>query len=171
MRFSSPLFVSLSLVLVPALGHAQDAGADAGEDADAGLVDAGLVDAGPVPDASPADDTAARCLDGYDRSYVEACAGKEPGAVCTFPGGESGQCAALRCLDPGARAICVATKGQPAPPTRIDGGATDAAEPSADEAVEGGGCSAGTGSSSPWVLGGLFGLVLARRRACRRVKR
>lgn len=167
MRFFSTLSIGLAAALVPALALAQDAGAsDAGPDAAVPLIDAG-----PVPDASPPDQTSERCLDGYDRTHVAACAGKEPGAPCTFPGGESGQCAALRCLEEGGRALCVATRGQPAPPPDL--GDAGLADPSSDvdtglEPIGGGGCgiAAGHASSALPVSLAAFAMlcVLGRRR-------
>lgn len=162
MRIPVALLLVPALLVLPTLSYAQDAG-----EPDAGELDAGPTDAS-APDASDDGLTHERCLDGYDRSYVEACADKQPGAACTFPGGEAGQCAALRCLDEGARAICVTTRGQPAPPPdlgdagSVDAGAVSGAEPEA----EGGGCGVSPGGSSGLGLVALA--LLWRRRATAR---
>ncbi len=149
MRVSTTLRTILLALLLPAAAAAQDAGP----------TDAGPEDAA-VPDASAGDETGERCLDGYDRSYVDACSGKSIGAVCTFPGGESGQCAALRCLDAAGQPIatCVATTGMPAPaPVLRDAGLAegDAAPGTEVLGAEGGGCSVGAAPGAlvwPWLV-------------------
>lgn len=162
---------SLSLVVVlsslPALAWAQDAGAP-----DAGEPDAAAPeDAGPVPDASAPDESGERCLDGYERSHIDACANRQAGASCTFPGGEGGQCALLRCTaaDGSPLHLCVATTGQPAPPAvdadggvieRGDGGSTQEGDASS---LQGGGCN-GVGLE-PSALPLLAAFALLRRRA------
>ncbi len=150
------------LLLLPAAAAAQDAGTG----------DAGTEDAA-VPDASSGDETGERCLDGYDRSYVEACEGKAAGAVCTFRGGESGRCAALRCMsaDGLPLAVCVATTGMPAPPPvlRDAGLASGDASAALDSVVGGGGCAVGAPFGTglwPWLsIAGLVGVVRRRRAA------
>lgn len=161
MRMRLALVALLSVT--PQLAWAQDAGdLDAG---DAG----GEVDAGPVPDASAGDETYERCLDGYDRGYLEACAGRDLGASCTFPSGETGACAALRCLDATGRAalICVATTGQPAPPpTASDGGPLptggDAGASAEPLVAEGGGCTSAPRMPSSLLLIALGALGVRR---------
>lgn len=144
------------VVLLPASALAQDAGE---------LDDAGVVDASVPPDASDADErTREQCLDGYDRSQVDVCAGKQAGAECTFPGGERGQCAALRCLE--VTTICVATRGQPAPPPNLGDAGTSDAGVDAIPTLEGGGCAAASSpaSSGLWFLAAA---LLWRRRSMR----
>lgn len=145
----------------PVVAYAQDAGP---EDASTPSDAAG-------PDATASDETDERCLDGYDRDYIDACAGKQAGAECTFSAGASGQCASLRCLTPSGQPvlICVATTGMPAPPPRfLDAGLADpdASVPGGDSTrISGGGCA--VGASFSWgslVWPGLALLALSARR-------
>ncbi len=150
MRSLSTLLVSLAL-FVPVAAHAEDAG----------LEDASVSDAS-GPDASADDVTQERCLDGYDRSYIEACSAKQPGAACRFPGGEPGACAVLRCVSAEGAPIllCVPTTGMPAPPPRLlDAGLADAdaGRPEEFSGLGGGGCAV----SAPFAWGSLLWPALA----------